>query len=431
MAFSLIEKINVQKEKDREVQKPIGSLNEIPVIDLSDKIVHSSFSFEFSFQEELSDFKSDVIKEGKRYSLPNKEYKFFLRIIDEISKIKPFIDKASKDYLLKKSLIWIVDVFINKVATTDLLSFLLDEINNDSQKRVYYFFVLNLSVEKSFKIGDVEFMYFSSDFFDKCWESFKESENWSEEAFDKIFRKHQGKVFASYVVDAEPIKGEQEAYLKSCEAVDVLKLFTDTVVMPKKRCLVDLERRLNINFSSESLSRPINNPFEFTISQKANNNPFDINRRRFELLEESSLPIFSDFVAKQKKNEFESIIKNAINYLGNAIAIEDIHMRVSQMIMIIESLFLKEEEKGQLTVKVKKRFPLFRFPNSLENRLECSRVLNEMYNIRHKMVHQAKRLYIDITDLRTFQIILVEALSHLISVGDKYQTKDSFIDTLP
>lgn len=431
LVFSLVGKINVQKENNTREQELVGSLREeVPIIDLSDEVIKTSYAFEEVFQNDLGDYKVDVLKGDKRYSIPNREYTNFLKIINIISSSEPYVQKASKEYLVRNSLAWLVDVYISKKATNDLLNYLLDKIENDAEERVYYFQVLNLSIEKPFHLGHTEFTFFTKTFFDNYYQHLRNSGNWNKDDFDSIFRKYQGKVFAACKVNAEPNKAKQLAYIYACDSVDVIKLFSDTLIIPNKRCFVDLENRLNINFTSDILSRPIDNKFEISITKTANNSPFYITQKKLTSLESLPLPVFSIFLAKQDKNELERLIKGSITYFANSLALDDLHLRVSQMIMIIESLFLKEDETRHMQKKVRERLSVFRFPNNLENGLNCQQVLNEMYPIRHKMVHKAIRLYIDMSIMANFQRVLFEILLDLIKVSGKYKTKSSFIDSL-
>ena len=361
------------------------------------------------------------------YGFRDSDYPEFFQLIAEIQSLHFFSSSVSFEFLEEKALQWIVDVYINGKSTVELINHLRDELESVIEKQKFYFHVLNLHIHEPFKIGNVEITFFTKDYFDKFWDSYERKEETTQEVFDKLFRKYQGRVFASYETKAESKKGKEIAFNECSLAIDALRCFTTTTIFPNRKCYVDLSDRININYQTDIISIPTGKEFEFRISMSAKNDPFTITKDFYEHLLKTGLQVFSDKIKSNEKDELSLLIIQSIKLYSYAISTFDLHLRVTQLVTIFESLLLEEDRKYKMEEFVKKR--LRKLLGTVMNDTQ-ELMLTDMYQIRHKMLHKARRLQIDMTKLRDFQITAIETIKRLCFLNEKIKDKDALINYL-
>ncbi|WP_319592496.1 HEPN domain-containing protein [uncultured Draconibacterium sp.] len=418
----------IEKEKPTQ-KKQKGSIEHLPVTDISDYKITDSPSFSTSYMPRLSDLKLIISLREIEYGFEDNLYIEFYKFTDSISKLPSFQDKVSIDYIKRKSLIWILDVYLNKKANENLLNFLLQKLENDTKTLNYYYPVLNLDIEESFNIGEVNFTYFTNEYFDKFWELCDKKVYTSKKSFDSIFRNFQGRVFVVVTVFAERDKGKEISFEKACFAVDILKLLSPTVFHPTEKCLIDLEAR--IPFKSEFLSKKINKEYEFSINYSLNRGPFYISKEMLSDLEDTTIKFLGKATSlDSSKNHFKKLIIQPIKLISKSIGEKDLHMRISQLVMVIESIFLLEEENFKMEKKCKRRMCEFIYASNGKKRQDLFDVLSDMYQIRHKMTHKSIREYIELKKLRKFQIHVVEVIIRLLKHVEKINSQETIINSL-
>jgi len=292
---------------------------------------------------------------------------------------------------------------------------------------IYYFPVLNLHIPNPFKIGNIQFTYFTKEYFDAKWEKTKENINSSKIDFDKFYRKYQGRVFASTRVKAEPNRAKTLAFNECSLAVDVLKMYTPTILFPSNECLVDLEERININYQSDYLCQRIEKPDELGVTMSARNNPFILTENHLLQFFQSGLSDFSNFLSNNSVSELSSLIKQSISFYSTAISTFDLHFRIAQLITISESILLEDDRKHNLEKYCKTRFDSLLNSNDTKKSEIFTTILTNMYQIRHKIMHKAIRLSIDLKSLSVFQISLIELLLRIIYLEKNIKKKEELI----
>lgn len=128
--------------------------------------------------------------------------------------------------------------------------------------------------------------------------------------------------------------------------------------------------------------------------------------------------------------ELEKIIKQSVTLFSNSLSEQALHLRIIQLVMILESIFLKDNETTGMVNKCKSRF--LKLLRKYDNRFttQISDILSNMYEIRHKMSHKSIRLYIDNNELSCLQIKLVELLTILSQNQIHAESKNELIDFL-
>jgi hypothetical protein len=432
-SYKFVEKITIIEKNEptnhNSKDKLKGSLGSLQVTNLSEFISETPV-IRKSFMSDKWETKIEILLNNYWYGFnENNIYIDYYKFVNKLQSFGAFNKKLSIDYLNEKVLLWIIKVHINKKAEFDLIQYLNNLFYKDVKEITFYFPILNLQIEQPFNIGDVQITYFKKPFFDNLIKKTHGEKPTEEniENFNKICRKYQGRVFVAVTIKAEKQKGKEIAYKRACLTADIIKLLSPTVGFPDWECSTDLDKRMP--FESEHLS--INNDLEydFNISKSANHNHFDISvqmRKDFEPM----INLFSQILSFQEKKEIEKTILNSIIFFSKSLSENDLHLRISHLIMIIESIFLLETENYKMEKKCKRRMSDLLYKNNGIKKQKLFDVLTNMYEIRHSMTHKSIKKYIEQKKLREFQINIIETFTSLINLSPKFDSMKMLIEKL-
>lgn len=427
-SYRLVGLINESKEEptSKGQSKPSGSLGNLKVTNLN------SFKgpfYKHELNKDLSTSKIFVSIEGLDYGFDDSVYPEFSRLVSVICDHTTFKDTVSKDFVESKSILWLANVYRDKKASQDLINYLKGESENQIESVTLYYPIINLHINKPFKIGDVEITFFTKEYFDQLW-SRNTKKDRTEKEFNELYRKYQGRVFASYTVKAESKKANEVAFSKCLQAIDLLKLFTPTVIMPERKCYIGIEGSLNFNFQSDHITIPVNDRDAWKFSFSAKNDPFILTDKMLEDIGKVGLNQLSKFILTRPDNDLSNLIIQAITLTSNAISNFDLHFRTAQLITIVESLLLEEDRKYDLEKKSKQRISKIFNGEKIIGENGIGELLSRMYQVRHKIIHKAIRLPIQMTDLRDFQMLVVELIKRLTIANRDINDKKSLIEIL-
>jgi hypothetical protein len=427
-AYSLIRKIIVSQPPHKS-QEPTGSFAHLQSEDWS-AYQGRGPSFQRSVSEDFTLTKLSMLIDGNEYGFSEIDYREFNSIITEIQQDPIFVRQLSTQFIEENTMQWIVDIHIHGKSKIDLLNFIKTEADQAIENVTYYFPVINLMIPRPFKVGEVELTFFTKEYYDQQWERKKKNPEITEEIFDELYRKYQGRVFASFTVSAETKRGYEVAFQECCLAIDSFRCFTPTLFFPNNECYTDLAERINVNFQTDSISIPVNDKSEIRISKSAKNRPYILQKEDLEQMMKMGLETFSEKIKSRDENELSGLIVQAISFFSYSISTYDLHLRVIQLITILESLFLEEEQRNKMEETVKKRTKVLLNLKKSKDITDFDGLLAEMYQIRHKMVHKAKRLPIDIKRLGKFQFTVIRIVEHLCKLNKTIHDKATLITAL-
>lgn len=245
--IKLIEKLNIKafelidlvifkpNEISMEPTELSGSMKERGFIDWSDKVV--GHSIERSTDHTGNTVSISIYEENGSYGFNESEFHKFGILVENLYSLENINRKASLNFIESETLKWLINVYKSKRAESSLYDYLMSSIDSKVKPYTFYFPILNLEIETPFKIGSVEFTFFTKEYCDVLYKTLKErNETLTEETFNNIYRKDfQGKVLAKVTVTAEKDKAEDIAKDTAEISIDVLKLFSDTAIVAEKR----------------------------------------------------------------------------------------------------------------------------------------------------------------------------------------------------
>lgn len=423
--IKFVDKLKVTEQIEKgidEIPKLKGSLGNLPVDDWSDKLIETSPIISKSLMKDLQDNKIEVLINNKWYGFKqNSDYIDYYKLINEFLEQKSYKDIISFEYLREKVLLWIIEIYQNNKVTIDLFQYLDELTSIDVIDTIYYFPLLNIEIEKEILINDSSVMYFSQDYFDTLW---KNKNSTDKKTFDDIYRKHQGRVFVKVVVKAERSMGERIAFEKAGLITDIIKLISPTVGFAKDICGIDLSAR--IPFWSEYLTDNHNNKLGFSITKSVNRNTVFFSQEIITSFK-PIIELFSEVIERNSNSELNRLTINSIKLFSKSISENDLNVRISQLITIIESIFLQDNEVHKMEKKCKRRMSYFLYSDNGKEKEKFSKIISLMYNIRHKIIHKSIRLYVEIDKLSRFQMGVMDTILKLIHNGEKLVSKNELI----
>jgi hypothetical protein len=423
-AFELINLVvSKPKEIPKERTELVGSSKERGFNDWSDKLVGAMVERTTNHSGKTTEIY--LIDENGSYGFDKEQYARFNQLIQNLHSTEQLNQKVSSKFIEAECFNWIIVVYKNQQADSNLCDYLITKADAEVKPHTFYFPVLNLEIEQSFKIGNAEFTYFTKEYFDNLYETLKaKDDTYTEENFQQIFRKDfQGQVLAKVTVTAERDKAEEIAKQDSEIAVDVLKLYSESAIVPERKTMFDLNYKLGYQVQSNFLTQKPNESDSLAISIQFNNQPLNITQKLYASAYQSGLKVFSDYISLRKQDELHEIIIQSIHLFGSAISNWDLHLRCVNLITILESIFLKADESNDMERRTKARLAKA-LTNKHQEKERLKTIFSNIYQVRHKMIHKAKRVEINSMELSEAQMNMVNLFLRLIELNTKFGFKD-------
>lgn len=433
-AFDLVEKVKDLENKavlknDNSILE--GSLKHKEFIDWTDKLIDSPIRTSSTL---ITGEKVDIKEcyKNKCYGFDEEAYKSFKKFLDVVNSIKSINSCISYEFLHEKAIYWIFKTYNDKQAQTEFWVYLIDEINDAIKEYKIYFPILYLEIISPFKIGNVNFEYFSKELLDD-WSNrlVLENPDIKDNHIELFIRKEfQGQVFASFTVKAEYRRARELAFEECALCIDVLKMCSLTTVVPNYKLSFDIDCRTNENLKNQVIIQEPKQPYNLHLDMYRIPNEYKITRKEWEDLQGKGLYGFHLFLLEKDKTDCElsNLIINSIKLYAQAISTEDLHKRIVDLFTIYESLLLKDENVG--IIENVCRYASKLVFEKVEDRKYLIDLIKEMYQVRSAVVHHAKKKQFDMEKLFRLQLSIVILLNNLIKKLPLHQTKKSLLDEI-
>jgi len=351
------------------------------------------------------DFNNNVIEKykvynDKRVGFDRKGFDEIYKIAEAILKDDSFIDVISKAFLINILFEW----FIEKYEERDVC-LLSDYVLNKSLASIisYNIFcpILYLESDKEFNFGDVNFKYISEEYVEALSEGVDQSQR---SDYKSLLLQHKGQLMACYYVKAEKNKAIELAVEQIKMCIDALRIISPTVEDPTFEIFYDIDLRNIHQQKGQVLVQLVDDEKQFYLTIIKMPRPFVITPLVWSILVQSGIKVLDEFIKRKKQgeSELEGLLKNAIQNYSKALANHDLHLRVTQVFTVLESLLLPDDS-SPIVDSVAKYLPKL-VTNDISLRLEIIDVVKDMYKVRSMMMHHAKRRKFDNNNLATLQI---------------------------
>ena len=157
-AFQLASLITVVKNEpilNKEKPELVGSAKEKGFFVLPHKLVGNIIERRINHADEPTTI--FISEDNKKYGFNEENYILFKSLIENILSTEYFQNKVSFEFIERNTFDWVIEIHKSKVERNSVLDYLKNLHSENINEYQFYFPVLNLEIEKSFKIGNVEF----------------------------------------------------------------------------------------------------------------------------------------------------------------------------------------------------------------------------------------------------------------------------------
>lgn len=402
-AYELLSLMVEKPTPINEEAEPLkGSRGEKPAWDITDKMVDSPAMW----YRTKNGSRVDIFQsyKGIDTGIEESNYPNYIKLVEGLWKSKEISEKITKDFIYDHLFKWLIKTYKAKRAECDFLQYLQDKATEASSDYNYAFKVLNLSIEKRFKIGKVEFDYIDEAFFDKMSERIPGE-------IEAMKERMLGEVYATYAIkDVHKEKGIEIALAECYKAMNVLKLFCRTVFVPDYHTTFDIDTRVGVTGKFEYMIKDLKADEEFQMTMGGG----DVHALEEETIEGivNANRNFEWLILVEEPNEYQRLLLNAIDKFAHAISNIDLNRRLVDLFTIWESLLLKND-----TVYIQDSLIYYghELAHPEENFKDFSSFILGLYAIRSALVHHATNKNINLEALRKFQLYTIQLLETMIN----------------
>lgn len=356
--------------------------------------------------------------------------KRFQMLVSNIHKEKEINCVVSRDFIDSKVWMWLAKSKSKETIQSDLLTYLQLEIQSSIKQFRIYFPVVYLSIEIPFQIGDVEFGFFTSRYFDKYIHEHNKLKPNEPNIYIDMKRDYQGMVYVAVTVMAELGKAKEIALQKCSFSMDILKICSNTLDYPFVEMVFDIDNRLNKNPQSEILVESQNFTDGLIRNLRRPSVPYSLDKVQFQYIKERHLDVFHNFILQLSSDpsELQRLISQGIRQFANALSNSNLFRRIAELYTILESLLLLNEDSPIIDTVSKYASRLV--AKEREARKIVIKLLREMYNVRSAWIHHAKERKFQMDDLKKLQRIVHTILINLIVKTRTHSTKRSLLEEI-
>jgi hypothetical protein len=384
------------------------------ILDLSDKVIGPSISYEMHGSEIISIRHST---DKKCRELKNEAFKRYEKFIDTIYKSSEIHSLVSRKFIFDLAFEYLIKSNIENRTEGNFSDYLIDNIKTEIKNYKIFFSVENLEIFKPLKIGKVEISKLDSNLFveDKIRQN--------AESVNLFYKKYQRKIYASCTIRAEKEKAIELA-LKECSlSIDIIKICSDTIHEPKTKISFDIDSRLSESFSAETIISNLNKQNDLNIISRRIPNYHQLTEEYLRRLSLRNLEFFNSFLMRleDEKTELQNLLVNAIRRFAKALTTTNLNQRIVELFTIMESLLVPNSHANILE-------SLTRYCSKIvyserEERLNLIKLIKKMYEIRSSYVHHALEIDFEIDDLRNIQITIQTLIGKLIEKSYTFTQK--------
>jgi hypothetical protein len=337
-----------------------------------------------------------------------------------------YSNKCTYEFIENSTFKWLTNVKQKGQAKESLTRFIENELESVSVDTTFYFEIVNIEIDDAFRIGDVTISLYDERKYETHIKSSITNEITKEDIDSAYGRKLNTAVFASTKVYGEPHRAIQIAKDKVTLAVNVIKMFDDCVEFPYRHSKFGLEFKIPYQPKMIHFTE-VNDQLRVSVSFEHD----DFKISSYELINgfKGIFNLMSKFILCHKKCELNNLVLQSINLYGDAISTKDVHWRGVLLIQLLEFLMLKDDQTSDMEKKAKSGISKLLTNDSTKNK-EINEAISHVYQIRHKMVHKARKLQIIEDKYSRTQKHIGEMIMSLVELNGKFETKSELIDYL-
>ena len=178
--------------------------------------------------------------------------KRFYKFVESIYKNPAINNALSQEFIEGIAWEWMYEYKINRTNQT-FTEFLVDKSKLAIESIKIHFPIIGLEIDEPFYIGDVEFGFFTPEYFQAYSDAVDESVSNSKESYEYYKKHYSGTVYCATVMEAEKKMATDVALIPCSIAVDILRICSRTLGDPLASLGFDINRRLTYSDGIETI----------------------------------------------------------------------------------------------------------------------------------------------------------------------------------
>jgi len=389
-----------------------------------DNILHRSFNgFIDGFGNNLSKYFS---YKDLSVGLDGNDYILFQEFLEKIYHKKEINNILSRKYLEKCSFEWFEKKYKGEIGIDyTFVQYLFDKSQTVIKERKISIPISYLSIECSFKLGNLTYEFFDENYFNELFKKLNESKETKIDKldYDKLRKDYQGVVFASKTLVSEKDRAIEQTIDEVDKQLKLIRCFSHSTFLPEVESYFNRKGHTLI---------PHNNSFIFEgghpiVHQFLDKNvdyyfPFSM-----KLLDDYKtlgfIKLF-DVINKEELTDMEDHLINVAFLFSQAIESKNFQDKLVYCLVALETLLLKDtSEPIQNTVGLRLSFLT---KKNVKDRKEIIELIKKAYKLRSSYIHHGKKTE-NFEILRLVQRLVWQSIISITNSLDKFRTQDELL----
>jgi len=383
-------------------------------------------NFEWTSFDTLSQTTSRFRKIGdEEIGLDSAAYEGIRKLASNVQKCDGFRQRVHarsiEDFVFDTLVQWTAEG-----TSADFCQLLIEEFNKRVRKLTVLVPLSGILTQLRVRVGNVEFMPFTRQFFDYFVAQFKGKEDYGETMVPMVehYRgRLQGHCAAVLTLTAEDEHAKEVALAETENALSILRAFEPCIVHP---LVPSTLRPLGREFRSRSECIVTTEKQFLPVSaNESNSKPLVLDRNMLEMMGKSGLGNLVRLYNKKPRSEFENDLLSSVFVYSHSSLQPTPEERLLFVFRALESLLIKDKQEP-LQTNIADRMAFIVTTNP-EERQSIASVVVRAYGLRSDYVHH-NRADGTVELLSDFLCIVFRFFIVLLSSSEKYETRKDFFD---
>lgn len=323
---------------------------------------------------------------GQMVGLDEETFIGFSELLTRVSQLDQFEGKCDFDFLIDSSFEWLIEVYFNKVASKDLIPYLLDKIGEETKEYIFYYKIEGLSIENEFDIGNSKIVYISE-------QKIEELIAVSEQKLSNLdYYKNLKGINLRVAITSTYGNSKNLALRDGALSVDVLKCFLARYSLEKFHTIPDLTfRRSNVKNHTYYIFTNESNNGEVQFQNIGGFIPLPLDNKFLENANRYGFEYFSNFIKHRHHDDLYLEIIAMIQRLAQIVSTFNNHEKIAKIISLLEGAILSRSIGGRGFGERKIKTSVL--PKLTTSYLDVfQKVAGKAYRIRDAFVHNCQEL---------------------------------------
>ncbi|KAF0140211.1 MAG: hypothetical protein FD122_2639 [Stygiobacter sp.] len=364
---------------------------------------------------------------GGSVGLEGNDYLLFEDFVEKLYHKNEINNILSRHFLENCSFDWFEKKYKGEIDNTiSFTKFLIEESNEVVKERKVSVPISYLSIESSFKLGNLTFEFYDKHYFDELFASLNErkEEIISEVDYESLRKEYQGVVFASKTITAEEERAVELIFDEIDKQIKLIRCFSPSTFLPIVESYFDRMGHTLIPYNHTFIYEG-NHPIVNTFRDKNIDYYFPFTSELLSDYEKTGFIKIFEIVNKSMLSDFESHLLNSAFLFSHAIESKNFQDKLVYSLVSLETLMLKDtSEPIQNTIGLRLSF-LTR--NSISERKAVIELIKKAYKLRSSYIHHGKKSD-DLEVLQKLQHLVWESIVNMTNSVNKFNTQIEFLD---